>query len=108
MMGHTVVQINFKFQMSPAVYVETVKPLAEPIAAITGLQWKLWLMDEANHMAGGIYLFDSPNDAQAYLNSLIVAGLSKHPQIMDIEVKVFGVDDELSAITKGPLARIAS
>jgi hypothetical protein len=107
-MGNTVVQINFKFDMSPSEFVETVRPLAEPIAAVTGLQWKLWLMDEANRRAGGVYLFDSSDAVQAYLNGPIVAGLGEHPKITDIAVKVHSVDDELSAITRGPLARIVS
>lgn len=107
-MSKTVVQINFTFEMSSAKYTETVKPLAEPIAAVEGLLWKVWLMDEENSVAGGIYLFDSLASAQAYLTGPIITGLGQNPQFSDISVKVSGIDNELSAITRGPIESITA
>ena len=35
-----------------------VAPLAEQYAAVPGLRWKIWIINEAEGEAGGIYLFD--------------------------------------------------
>lgn len=105
-MGKTVVQINFRFGMSPEEYTETVTPLAEPIAAVEGLLWKVWLMDAEHSEAGGIYLFASPESAQAYLTGPIITGLGQNPKFSDISVKVSGIDSGLSAITRGPIERV--
>jgi hypothetical protein len=53
------------------------------------LRWKVWLMNEAQQEAGGIYLFDNKAAAEAYLN---------------ISAKLFDVMPDHSAITRGPLA----
>ena len=42
-----ILQINFKFHMAREQYEAAVAPLAEPIAAVPGLVWKVWLMNEA-------------------------------------------------------------
>lgn len=102
-MGKMVVQINFRFGMTPEECTEAFKPLAEPIAAVEGLLWKVWLMDTEHSEAGGIYLFASPESAQAYLTGPIIAGLGQNPQFSDISVKVSGIDSDLSAITRGPI-----
>jgi hypothetical protein len=106
-MGKTVVQINFRFEMTPEECIEAFKPLAKPIADVEGLLWKVWLMDEEHSATGGIYLFASPEAAQAYLTGPIITGLGQSPQFRDISVKVSGIDSDLSAITRGPIDRVA-
>jgi hypothetical protein len=101
-MSKTVLQINFKFSVSPAELAEGFGPLAEPIAQVPGLRWKIWSLNEAASEFAGIYLFDNADSAQAYLEGPIIAQVSKHPAISDISAKQFGVLDEFSAITRGP------
>jgi hypothetical protein len=102
-MSKTVLQINFKFNVSPAELADAFAPLAEPIAKVPGLRWKIWSLNEATSEFAGIYLFDDAGSVQAYLEGPIIAGLSKHPALSDISVKQFGVIDEFSAITRGPV-----
>ena len=101
-MSKTVLQINFKFSVSPAELAEGFAPLAEPIAKVPGLRWKIWSLNEAASEFAGIYLFDNADSAQAYLEGPIIAQVSKHPALSDISAKQFGVLDEFSAITRGP------
>ncbi len=54
-MAARIVQLNFKFGVSAADYAGTVKPMAEDFAAVPGLRWKVWLMNEKESEAGGIY-----------------------------------------------------
>jgi hypothetical protein len=102
-MSTTVLQINFKFNVTPAELAEAFAPLAEPIAKVPGLRWKIWSLNAATSEFGGIYLFDDADSAQAYLEGPIIAEVSKHPALSDISAKQFGVIDEFSAITRGPV-----
>ena len=60
-------------------------------------------MNEATSEFAGIYLFDDADSVQVYLEGPIIAEVSKHPALSDISAKQFGVIDEFSAITRGPV-----
>ena len=102
-MSATVLQINFKFNISPTELAEDFTPLAEPIAKVPGLRWKIWSLNEATSEFAGIYLFDDMESVRTYLEGPIIAEVSKHPALSDISAKQFGVIDEFSAITRGPV-----
>ena len=102
-MSSVVLQINFKFSNTPAELAEDFAPLAEPIAKVPGLRWKIWSLNEGTSEFAGIYLFDDAESLQTYLEGPIIAGVSKHPALSDITAKQFGVIDEFSAITRGPI-----
>ena len=102
-MSGKILQINFKFNIPAAELAEGFTPLAEPIAKVPGLRWKIWSLNEAASEFAGIYLFDDTESAQAYLEGPIIAEMSKHPALSDISAKQFDVIDEFSAITRGPV-----
>jgi hypothetical protein len=102
-MAKTVLQINFKFNVSPANLAAAFGPLAEPIAKVPGLRWKIWSLNEATSEFAGICLFGDADSVQACLEGPIITEVSKHPALSDISVKQFGVIDEFSAITHGPV-----
>src|SRR5258708_3828648 len=77
--------------------------VAQPIADTPGLRWKVWIMNEESRESGGIYLFDDEASLQAYLAGPIVAGLGAHPALSDISAKVFGVLEESTLVTRGPI-----
>ena len=102
-MSGKIVQINYKFSVSAAELGQGLAALAGDIARVQGLRWKIWLMNEAESKAGGIYLFDDEASANAYLTGPIVAGFAKHPAVSDVSVKLFDADEDLSAVTRGPI-----
>jgi hypothetical protein len=102
-MSGRILQINFKFSISPAELAEGFAPLAEPIAQVPGLRWKIWSLNEVESEFGGIYLFDDEASANAYLSGPIIAEVSKHPALSDISAKQFDVIDTFSAITRAPV-----
>ena len=102
-MSEKILQINFKFNISGEEYEKAVSPIAGPIAAVDGLRWKVWIVNEAENEAGGIYLFADESSVQAYLAGPIVAQLKSHPALSDISAKVFDVMDKPTAVTRGPL-----
>ena len=76
---------------------------AEKIAGVPGLVWKVWAYDDDQHVAMGIYLFESASSARAFGDGPMIPGLSAHPGISDIDVRYLEVDEELSAVTRGPI-----
>jgi hypothetical protein len=102
-MSKTVLQVNFEFTSSVADLMNLMTPLAEPIAAVPGLFWKIWLLNEAGREAGGIYLFESREAAQAFITSEAIKGFASHPTIANLNAKMFAPDEVLSKITRAPL-----
>ena len=76
---------------------------AERISGLPGLQWKLWIHDDSQNAAGGIYLFDTEEHARAWGDEALPASLGRLPGVSAIEARYFDVDERLSAITRGPL-----
>ena len=75
---------------------------AERISGVPGLEWKIWIYDDENQKAGGIYLFDSEEHARAF-GDQIPGLLSQLPGMSDIDRRYFDIDERLSAITRGPV-----
>ncbi len=103
-MAQTVVQINFTISVSGTEYTQAVAPLAETIADTPGLQWKVWLLNESERTAGGVYLFADEASAQSYLDSALIAQVKAAPILSDFRVAQSSIVDNLTAITHGPLA----
>jgi hypothetical protein len=98
-----ILQINFNYDMTATEYEETVAPLADAIANVDGLVWKVWVINDEAKEAGGIYLFQNAAAVDAYMSSEIVAGIASHPKITDIRAKQFDVMESVSTITRAPL-----
>lgn len=104
-MSKKILQINFKFKVPRSDYEKaTFDQFAKPIANVKGLLWKVWIMNENEKEAGGIYLFNDESSLKAYLEGNIVAEVKKHPALSDIDAKVFDVIDKHSEVTHFPLS----
>lgn len=102
-MSQKLLQVNLKFSLSKAELEAAWLDAAQPIAETPGLRWKVWLMNEAEHEAGGIYLFESEDAAQSYLAGPIVAASKASPGISNISAKLFDVLERHTDITRGPV-----
>jgi hypothetical protein len=102
-MSKTVLQINYKFNTSAAEHTALVTPNAEYIAGVPGLVWKVWLMNDAEHEAGGIYLFESREEAQAFVSSPAIVGFAALPSLSAFSARFFEAVEPLSKITRAPL-----
>jgi len=104
-----ILQINFKLKVAGyskaqvAQVQQSFLESAKAIANVKGLIWKVWIMNEAEHSAGGIYLFKDDASVQAYLKGEIVAGAKSNPAVSDFEAKVFDILPEPTKITRGPI-----
>jgi hypothetical protein len=73
---------------SDAEQAENLLHASDAIAALPGLVWKVWTYNDAERVAGGIYLFDSEAHARAW---------------GDVRTEYYDVDEHLSARTRAPL-----
>jgi len=102
-MSGQVLQINFSFSVSRAEYEEAADQLAQSFADLSGLRWKIWLMDETKNEAGGIYFFEDETSLQDYLKSPLAEQVTNHPALSNFSVKAFEVMSSPTSVTRGPV-----
>ena len=74
--------------------------LAQSINEEEGFMWKIWTESPETNVAGGIYLFETKETAQSYLDmhTKRLAGFG----ITDVNAKILAINSKLSEITKAP------
>lgn len=80
---------------------ESFKYLAESILNETGLIWKIWTENKIAAEAGGIYLFESQTDAQAYLK-MHIKRLEENG-LNHLRHRIFDINTKLSEICSAPI-----
>ena len=101
-----VVEIHFKLTLSSKEYEQAIASLAQAIADVAGLQWKIWLLNESTHESCGICLFEDKSSANAFLSGPLIAQLKSAPSITDFSIAQFTVLNAVTAITRGPVTHI--
>lgn len=84
-----------------AEMTHAMQDMAASIATEKGLDWKIWTEDAASGRAGGVYLFQSRNEAQAYLD-MHAARLATFG-VPEVRGVIFEVNEPLSVINRAPL-----
>jgi hypothetical protein len=102
-MSKKILQVNFKMKITGAQYKKTYESAASVLAAVPGLVWKVWIVNDQEHETGGIYLFDSEASMKAFMDGEIVASVMANSNFSDFSVKTFDIIEDLSAITRGPV-----
>ncbi len=102
-MAGKILQINLKFNVSRAEYDQAASSLAGQFAALAGLRWKIWIMNEKDREAGGIYMFENEASVKAYLEGPLAATVTSHPALSDFSVKQFDVMEDVTKTTRGPV-----
>lgn len=102
-MSAAILQINFHLNVPRAEFEDIAASLAGDFAALPGLRWKIWLMNETESEAGGIYLFEDEASLRAYLEGPLAAAVMAHPALSDLTAKQFGVIENCTAVTRGPV-----
>jgi putative monooxygenase ydhR len=102
-MTQKILQLNLTYSISRAELEAAWLEAAQPIAEVPGLRWKVWLMNEAEREAGGIWLFEGEAAAQSYGDGPIAGALKSSPVISNFSAKLFHVMESHTAITRGPV-----
>ena len=103
---YTVLHLRFKLRVPPDVLLAKSREAATTIAAIEGLIWKVWLLQEEEFEIGGMYLFANREAAEAYLNHPVIQALRSNPAVVSTGSQLWNVESSLSALTRAPLRDI--
>lgn len=77
-----------------------MKELAQSINKEPGFIWKFWTESKKDNMAGGVYMFDTRDNAENYLK--MHSKRLREFGYSEIRGKVFEINEELSKICKAP------
>jgi hypothetical protein len=99
--SNRILQINFKYNISTAEFKQQMLDNAPRLAAVKGLKWKIWSMDEVNREASGYYLFENEAAIDNYLDRVFFVGMGNNPTVSNIVVKKLSILEEPTAITHG-------
>ena len=84
--------INFNLEgINRAEYEAVCDELAGAFAALPGLISKHWLADEENNTYGGVYIWETRDAYEAYLNSELFVGVGANPALLNIVSNDFDV-----------------
>ena len=103
-----ILQINFKLNVPSAEYRKIVESVVQAIADVPGLVWKVWLLNEQESEAGGIYLFQDEQSLAAYLSGPIISQIKSLPQLREISAKRYETVPELTVVTRGPVPELVT
>lgn len=78
---------------------DALNGMALGIAEEPGLIWKVWTEEQDRGVAGGVYLFDTVEHAQAYTEKH--SARLKDFGVADIDVRSYAVNEALSIVTRG-------
>jgi hypothetical protein len=107
-MAAKILQVNFKLNVSTAEYGQLCQSVAQAFADVPGLRWKVWILNEQEKEAGGIYLFESEEALNNYLAGPLAAQVKSIPALYDLSVKAFDVMEPMTATTRGPVTAMAA
>ncbi|MCQ6276482.1 monooxygenase [Bacillus sp. V3B] len=97
-----VLQVDFSMQGPFGdEMAEAFSDLAKSINEEEGFMWKIWTESPETNQAGGIYIFETKETAEKYMNMhskrLTSFGIT------DVNAKIFAINTKLTEITKGPV-----
>jgi hypothetical protein len=96
-------QVNYQLDSAVSDFMRESKPVADIVANIPGLRWKIWLKNDDENQGGGIYLFETSEALKSFAESPIIAKLRSHPAITEVSLKEFDIPEDLSSITRAPI-----
>lgn len=97
-----VLQVDFKMNGPFGdELAETFTDIAKSINEEDGIIWKIWTESPETMEAGGIYIFESKETAEKYIDmhSKRLAGFG----IVDVNAKIFAINSKLTEINNGPV-----
>lgn len=97
-------EVAFTYDFTTAdEYIAAVSPMAEQWNAVPGLIWKIWTLNPDTKRAGAVYLFESAEARQAYLESDLGQAVANHPNLSDFAITPYTVMGPESRVTNAPM-----
>ena len=101
-MSQQIVQVNFQFKGSVEEYKRAAEMVTKAFAALPGLLWKIWLVNEDSKEGGGIYLFANKTVVDNYKNSDIFKSMLANPDYINFSIKQYDMLEGPGKTTHAP------
>src|SRR3982750_1070961 len=98
---------KFNYSMPTAEFKKILPLVAPEFSRIPGCSWKIWLLNEDNKEAGGIYLFESVTELEQFLESNLFVSVRQNKAFTNLQTNISGIAEEASVITGAPLRKAA-
>jgi len=85
--------------LEPDAYQAHVEASAPAFTEIPGLRAKAWLANPSTNTYGGIYVWESPEALEAYVNGPIFSALLANPGVADVTTRDYGVLERPTKVT---------
>jgi hypothetical protein len=93
--------VDYRIQgIDDAGWSRACDELAPAFAAVPGLVSKVWLRGEGD-ARGGVYLWEDKAAYDAFLASDLGKAVGSHPNIADLTMRDYAVDEAPTRITRG-------
>lgn len=93
---------NYRIQgIDDVGWSQACDELAPAFAAVPGLVSKLWLHGEGD-TRGGVYLWEDKDAYAAFLASDLGKAVGSHPNITDLAMRDYAIDEAPTMVTGGP------
>lgn len=102
-MAPRMLQINFNFNMPRKDLEQLFMAVANDFAAVPGLRWKIWSINEAQNEVAGFYLFDDQESIERMLASPLAAAVTSNAAFSNFSVKSLEVVENCTRVTRGPI-----
>lgn len=107
-MAERLLQVNFGLNVTAPEYRQIATSVAEAFAQVPGLRWKVWILNEGEQEAGGIYLFEDERALNNFKNGELAKVVMTHQAFRNPVIKEFDVMPGQTATTRGPLRAMTS
>jgi hypothetical protein len=104
-MTQKVFTAKFNYSMPTEEFKKGTSVSAPKFSEIPGLSWKIWLINEDRKEAGGVYLFESAEALEQFMNGPLFERLANNPAYSNLQINTFSVAEAPSLITDAPLAK---
>ena len=106
-MSQKILTINFKYHVTKKEFEQMSTHASHAIADVPGCQWKIWVVNDEQKEAGGVYLFNDEESMKNYKSGPIIAAILSNPAFSDFDLKEQDILKEQSEITHAPLSEVS-
>jgi hypothetical protein len=100
-MNHCCLHVEVTLNVTPAEWLARCEAAVPLMTRLPGLVWKLWVLDEDEASAGGLYLFENRDAAAAYAEGPVIERLRASGVARAVRVRLLPLVDDLSQRTRG-------
>ena len=94
-------QVNFKIGVPAAEFRQLAEEIAPAFAAVPGLVWKVWNLNEETGEGGGFYLFADDESLRQFAASPLAEQVKNAPFLKDVQLKTYDVVESVTVVTHG-------